>query len=183
MMDDRLPEIARKVRAYSELGRVFLNSNGDYLTEELASELDGILDRIIITLYMKDPIKSERANWMQSLFTKTRLDLVTEPHHTPTHFTPAYDLQSLISIARGMSCAQPRVRVIINHRRQYLLCCDDVVGNFDLGTFPEIGIGEHWFGKHRKIGNILAVAGGRTDLPYCMSCPRGASWKPVANTP
>lgn len=177
LMDNRLATIARKVRSYSELARVFLNSNGDFLTKELASELDGVLDRIIITLYMKDPAKTKRADWMRSLFTKTRLDLVTESHHTPTHFTPAYDLQSLVSIAQGMSCGQPKVRVIINHRRQYLLCCDDVVGNFDLGTFPEIGIGEHWFGKQKELGDILAVAGGRTDLPYCMNCPRGAPWR------
>ena len=175
-MDERLPEIARRVRAYPELGRVFFNTNGDFMTEEMAAELDGVLDRIIVTLYMKDPKKSERAEWMRSLFKTTRLDLITEPHHTPTHFTPAYDLPVLIEKAQGMNCAQPQVRVIINHRRDYLLCCDDVIGNFDLDKFPDVGIEEHWFGKHKTLADTLARPGGRADLPYCMTCPRGAAW-------
>lgn len=177
-MDERLPEIAHKVRAYSELDTVHMNTTGDFLTPELAAELDGAFDYIIVTLYMKDPKKSKRAAWLPTLFKKTELRIVTEPHHTPTHFTPAYDLKTLISQAQGKSCSQPVVRVVINHRREYLLCCDDVIGNFDLGTYPEINIKDHWFGKHKELADILAHPGGRHSLPYCMTCPRGAPWKP-----
>ncbi len=176
--DERLPEIARKVAAYPELGRVFFNTNGDYLTKELIAEFDGVLERIIVTLYMKDPVKTDRANFLRSQFKKTRLDLITDPHHTPTHFTPAFDLEALIKVAQPLSCAQPQVRVIINHRRDYLLCCDDVIGNFDMGKYPDIGIEDHWFGKHKELSDLLANPGGRTTLPYCMTCPRGAPWKP-----
>jgi hypothetical protein len=65
------------------------------------------------------------------------------------------------------------MRVVINHRRQYLLCCDDVIGNFDLGTFPETSIKDYWFGeKHMEIMNNLKSIGGRLLHPYCATCPR-----------
>jgi hypothetical protein len=70
-------------------------------------------------------------------------------------------------------CSEPQIRVIINHRRQYLLCCDDVIGNFDLGTFPETSIKDFWFGEyHMKILNDLKETGGRLRHPYCATCPR-----------
>lgn len=177
LMDERLPAIAHNVRAFKQLKTVHMNTTGDFITPELAAELDGAFDYIIVTLYMKDPKKSERAAWLPTLFEKTELRIVTEPHHTPTHFTPAYDLQDLIRKAQGMSCDQPTIRVIINHRRDYLLCCDDVIGNFDLGSFPEISIEDHWLGRQKELANLLAHPGGRATLPYCMTCPRGAKWK------
>jgi len=174
LMDERLPEIAHKVRSYPELKTVHLNTNGDYITPELAAELDGALDYMICTLYMNDPIKSERAAWIPTLFKETEVRMKTDSHHIPTHFTPAYDLESLIKVAQGMSCDQPTIRVIINHRRQYLLCCEDVIGNFDLGTFPDVGIEDHWLGRHNELSNALSVAGGRKVHSYCMICPYGA---------
>lgn len=176
-MDERLPEIAGKVRAYNELSRVFFNTDGDFLTEELVAKFDGMLDRIIVTLYMKEPMKSERAAWLQGLFRKTELQVITQSDHIPTHFSPAFDMVALANSARDLNCLEPDMRVIINHRQQYLLCCEDVIGNFDLGTFPEISIKDHWFGRHHEIAMKLANAGGRAWHPYCLGCPRGASWK------
>ncbi len=175
--DERLPEIAHKVRAYSEFSTVHMNTTGDFLTPKMADELDGAFDYIIVTLYMKDPKRSERAAWLPTLLKKTELRIVTDPHHTPTHFTPSYDLPALIKASQGMSCNQPKIRVIINHKRDYLGCCDDVIGNFDLGSFPETSIKDHWFGKQKDLGDLLANPGGRSTLPYCMTCPRGAPWE------
>jgi hypothetical protein len=65
------------------------------------------------------------------------------------------------------------MRVIINHKRQFLLCCDDVIGNFDLGTFPETSIKDYWFGeKHSQIVRDLKERGGRHKYEYCYTCPR-----------
>lgn len=175
-MDERLPQIAHKVRAYPQLSTVHMNSNADFITPELAAELDGALDFIIVTLYMGEPIKSERAAWLPTLFEKTKLRITDRPHE-PTHFTPAYNLEKLITIAQKLSCDQPTIRLTINHRREYMLCCDDLIGNFQLGTYPEIGIEEYWNGRHASIADVLAVPGGRAFHHYCMSCPRGAHRK------
>jgi len=174
-MDERLPTIAHRVRSYSDLDTVHMNTNGDFITPKLAAELDGAFDFIIVTPYMRDPLKSERAAWLPTIFKETEIRMVTERPHMPTHFTPAHDLEGLVKIAQGMSCNLTR-RTIINHRRQYLLCCDDVIGNFDLGTFPEISIKDYWVGIRQKIANDLSRAGGRVSYPYCMSCPKGAPW-------
>jgi hypothetical protein len=173
-MDERLPEIARKVRSYSELDTVHINTNGDFMTPELAAELDGTLDYINVSLYMKDPIKSERAAWIPTLFKKTKIRVNPDKGHRPTHFTPAFNLEGLIKVAQEMAC-HPN-RLIINHRRRYLMCCEDVIGNFDLGTFPEIGIKDHWDGRRKKIAQDLSKAGGRAGYAYCMSCPFGAKY-------
>ncbi len=174
-MDERLPEIGRRVRAYSELGAVHFNTNGDYLTQELAAELDGTVDYINVSLYMKEPILSERTEWIPSLFEKTLIRVSPGKLHRPTHFTPSFDLESLIEFAQELSC-HPN-RMIINHRRQYMMCCEDVVGNFGLGTFPEIGIKDYWDGRRKKIAQDLSVAGGRAKHSYCMSCPMGAPYQ------
>lgn len=176
MMDERLPEIARRVKTYTELTSLHMNSNGDFLTDEMAAEFDGVFDHIIIALYMNDPVKSQRATWMNDLFKKTKVSVITNPTHIPTHFSPNFDIAHLASVAQSLPCHEPDMRVIINHRRQYLLCCDDVIGNFDLGTFPEVSVAEHWNGKHQEIRGKLDVMGGRMEFGYCKTCPRGAAW-------
>jgi len=172
LMDERLPEIAKLAKSYP-FKSVFLNTNGDFITEELAKQLDGHLDMMIVSLYMDEPIKSKRKAWIETLFTKTHPEVLTYTEHIATHFSPKFDIKALANVHRGRSCSEAEMRVIINHRRQFLLCCEDVVGNYDLGYFPDIGIAEFWFGeKHNKIAMDLRNAGGRLKYSYCSSCPR-----------
>ena len=172
LMDERLPEIARLAKSYA-FESVFFNSNGDYITKDLAKELDGKVDKIIFSLYMEEPIKSQRKYWIESLFKKTEAIVNTQTDHIATHFSPKFDVALLAEQNKGNPCGEAEIRVIINHRRQYLLCCDDVVGNFDLGTFPETSIEDFWFGeKHTQIALNLRNPGGRLNYPYCSTCPR-----------
>lgn len=172
LMDERLPAIAKRVRDMDRFSRIFLNTNGDFLTEEMAAALDGSLDDIIVALYMDEPVKSKRAAWMIPLFHKTQLSLITNPVHIATHFSPSFPVIDLARQHAGANCKEPWMRVIINHRRQYLLCCEDVIGNFDLGTFPEVSLQGHWEGRHKMIRERLLEAGGRAWHSYCLSCPR-----------
>lgn len=172
LIDERLPDLVYLAKQYP-FKSVFFNTNGDFLTEELAEELESAgLDHIIVSLYMDEPKKSIRGEWIKSLFHKTFVS-ITSGEHIPTHFSPKFDLESLIEKYKNNPCSEPEMRVIINHRRQYLLCCDDVVGNFNLGTFPEIGIKDYWYGEQRlKIANDLKNSGGRLKYSYCSICPR-----------
>lgn len=174
LMDERIAQIGQIVKSCGIFHPIFLNTNGDFITEDIAQGLDGVLDKIIVSLYMKEPIKSERKAWIQSLFHKTHVDVNTNAEHFTTHYSPMPTLDALIETHRGDPCkTEPKLHLIINHRRQYLLCCDDVIGNFDLGTFPEIGIEDYWFGdKHTKILNDLDETGGRLLYSYCSTCPR-----------
>jgi hypothetical protein len=171
LMDSRIPEIAKIAHAHFY---TYFNTNGDFLNEDLAQRLDGNIDKIIVTLYMDEPIKSKRAEWIKTLFHKTEAVVNTMSEHIVTHFSPRPELQSLIEQNIGNLCMEPRLHCIINHRGQYLLCCDDMVGNFDLGRFPETSIEDYWFGdKHMSIYNTLKQQGGRKSFPYCTTCPRG----------
>lgn len=169
-MDERLPDLAWLVRYYGY--KPYINTDGDFITEELAGKLDGAFEQIIVTLYMKDPVKSKRAAWLRTLFHRTELVINTDSRHIPSHFSPGFDVQALANQYRGNPCHEPAMRVIINHKGQFTLCCEDVIGNFDLGTFPETSIKDYWFGRRAEIQETLAVAGGRNWHPYCASCPK-----------
>jgi hypothetical protein len=171
LMDERIADIAGMVKSYNRFF-VFMNTNGDFLREDLAERLDGKLDRIFVSLYMDEPVKSKRAIWIESLFHKTEVQPITMSKHITTHFSPNLANRAERIYPRN-PCGEPKMRVIINHLRQFLLCCDDVIGNFDLGTFPEISIKDYWFGgKHRGIVESLSRFKGRDWHSYCMSCPR-----------
>jgi len=173
LMDKRIAEIAELAKSYGRFKPIFMNTNGDFLSKTLAQDLDGLLDKILVSLYMQEPRKSERAKWVKSLFHKTDAIPLTQSDHIPTHFSPAFDVKSLAEEHKNHGCPEPRIRVVINHRQQYLLCCDDVIGNFDLGTFPGTSIKDYWFGeKHKSIMNNLSNSGGRLLYPYCTTCPR-----------
>lgn len=169
MMDERLPELGWLVRSYGY--KPYLNSNGDFLTEDLAYQLDGVFEQIIVALYMKDPVRSQRAEWIPSLFKRTEIQ-ISFGEHVPSHFSPKFDVKYLAQQNQNNTCREPEMRLIINHRRQYLLCCEDLIGTFDLGTFPEISLKDYWFGKRAEIQERLLVHGGRKWHPHCASCPK-----------
>jgi hypothetical protein len=172
LLDDRLVQIAMLVKSYDMFSPIFLHTNGDKMHDVLAKGLDGFLDRIHISFY-DDEGKEEKAKWTESLFRVTEVVNLTMSDHIPTHFSPKFDVEKLARRHQNRRCGEPQIRVIINHRREYLLCCDDVVGNFDLGTFPEISIKDFWFGnKHSVIMNDLDKEGGRLKYEYCKTCPR-----------
>jgi len=172
LLDDRIVQIAMLVKSYGMFRPIYLHTNGDFLDEFVAKGLDGFLDRIHISFYDKEG-KEEKARWTNSLFKKTKVVNLTMSDHVPTHFSPKFDVEKLALKHQNKRCLEPQIRVIINHRREYLLCCDDVVGNFDLGTFPEISIKDFWFGEKRiKIMNDLDKEGGRLKYGYCKTCPR-----------
>ena len=100
----------------------------------------------------------------------TNLDkATTRTKHIKTHF--ATGIAKRIEAVKNKRCVQKRL--IINHKGEYLLCCEDMVGNFDLGKFPDINIKDYWFGKkHTEIINNFRKAGGRLKYSYCSQCPR-----------
>ena len=149
LMDKRIIKIAELVKSYKKFS-VALVTNGDLLTTPLANELDKVFDGITVSLY-----DGGRDKWVKGLFSKTFIKIAGR--HSQTHFSPGAN--------RTAGCRLHRL--IINHRRQFLLCCEDVVGNFDLGKFPDISLADFWFGEARK-----RILSNRKAHPYCSICPR-----------
>lgn len=173
LQDERLPEIIRMVRAYPQWKTVWFHSNGDLLTEEFAKEVDGTLDRIVFTLYMDEPVKSKRAEWIRSLFPNTYLDINTYSEHITTHFSPREELQPMIERHKNNPCTEVERRIALNHKGSYLVCCDDMIGHFGFGKFPDTSLVDYWYGeKHVQMIRDLRGYGGRLKYAYCAICPR-----------
>ncbi len=164
LMDPRIVEIAKLAKSYG-LFNVAAVTNGDFLSEQLAAQLDLYLDRLIVSLYLSNGRKREsRKRWILSLFKQTAVQV--KGYHEVVHWHPGATDKS------SEPCLH-MARLIINHRGQYLLCCDDMIGHFDLGTFPETSLLDYWYGDTRgKIVAELSAEGGRKNYPYCMACPR-----------
>jgi len=166
LLDPRIVDIVKMMKE-AGIGYVYLVTNGDYLTQEIAKGLDGVLDRITVSLYYDRKTRNEIKHTMRSLFKETKVWI--KGTHLVTHFNPTgLPLSEL-------KCKQQQRpnRLIINHRGQYLLCCDDINGVFDLGTFPEINLKEYWFGeKHTRMMKDLLIPGGRKQYAFCSTCPR-----------
>jgi hypothetical protein len=167
LMDDRIPVIARVAKSYG-FDTIYLNTNGDLLTKEIAKSLDGVLDKIRF---------STRKEKFKSMFQKTEV-VFTEHGHIATHFSPKFDVEKLAEQHRNNPCFEPARRIIINHKQNFLLCCDDIIGEFDdvmgefnLGTFPNTSLKE-FLENRSKIVNNLEKPSGRNKYEHCSTCPR-----------
>lgn len=171
LQDERLASFGR---AAKEMGfsYVFTCTNADFMNEERAAELDGTFDELLIALYMKEPVKSKREAWLRTLFHKTRLTF-TGGGFIPTHYSPVFPVKVLAAQHESRPCSEPLRRMIVNHRGDMLMCCDDMVGHFSLGNVHEKSLEELWYSeRHQQLVLALQHPGGRTAHPHCLSCPR-----------
>lgn len=171
LQDRRIVDMAALVKGMG-FSYVFTCTNADYLTPALAGELDRVLDELIVALYQSEPLKSRREQWVRSLFKRTRLQF-TGGVYLATHFSPVYPVEELAKQHLENPCTEPLRRMIINHRGDMLMCCDDVIGNFDLGNVQDHSIEELWYSdRHQDLVLALQERGGRSAHPYCQTCPR-----------
>jgi len=171
LQDRRIAEFGRMAKGLG-FSWVFTCTNGDFLTEAVAAELDGAFDQLQIALYLEEPLKARRQEWLTHLFTRTQL-WFTGGGHIPTHFSPLFEVEALAEQHRLLPCHEPMKRMIINHRGDMLLCCDDLVGHFNLGNIRDRTLEELWFSPvHQDLVLALQGPGGRLGHPHCASCPR-----------
>ena len=170
LLDKRMASLCRDIKKIGNFTDVAFHSNGDFITEELAEELDGAPDRIAFTLYGPDEIIKERQEWISSLFKETKLDFL-DKHHIPTHNSPIFDVATLAKQHINNICVEPQIRFIFNHRGEMLLCCEEMVSVFNLGRFPDKSVEELWYNAQQYI-DVLKTKGGRKQFSLCKTCPR-----------
>jgi hypothetical protein len=172
LQDDRIAYFGRYARTMGRFaGGVYLNTNGDYLTQKLAAELDGAYDWLNVALYGGN--KAQRAAQYTDWFTQTRLTF-TAGEHVVTHFSPFGNLQAEIAAVQLQPCErEAQMRCIIGYDGRMLLCCDDIGAEYDLGNAQDTPLAELWFGeRHTGILEMLQKPGGRLAYAYCRICPR-----------
>ena len=171
LQDSRIPEFGVLAKSMG-FSHVYICSNGDYMNEARAAELDGVFDEIVVALYVDEPQKSKREALIRTLFKKTRLSF-TGGAFIATHFSPTFPVESLARRHSGHPCHEPLRRMIVNHRGDMLMCCDDMIGHFELGNVADHSIEELWFSeRHQDMVLALQEPGGRSVHPHCLSCPR-----------
>lgn len=171
LQDPRMPEFVAEAKSL-DFCHVYMCSNGDYVNAARAAELDGLVDEIIFAIYVEEPHKSRREEWLRSLFKTTRLTF-TGGAMMATHFSPDFPVEFLSRRHASRPCHEPIRRMIVNHRGDMLMCCDDMVGHFDLGNVADHSIEELWFSeRHQDLVLALEGPGGRAVHPHCLSCPR-----------
>ena len=174
LMDPRIADLGRMAKSLG-FSHVYIGSNSDFLTAEMARDLDGAFDEIVFALYVPESHYEKRAKWIQSLFKKTQ-PRIRRGSHIITHYSPlaynAYD--AIIKTYQNNTCIWPATNsMIINHRGDMMMCCDDMPGHFDLGNIKDHTIEELWYGeKHQDYVMALSKPGGRAIHPHCMCCPR-----------
>ena len=178
LMDERLPELAQMVKNRG-FSKVFIGSNADFMTEELSEKLDGVLDEIGFSLYYDGPRYEKRREWLFSLFKKTPItvacaaDDLTYP--MLTHHNPYHDTIAIAKRFENNPCRHPLKRMIVNHKGEMLMCCDDLTGNFNLGSVHDNTLEELWYSdRHQDLVLALLRPGGRKfpGNEHCLTCPR-----------
>lgn len=171
LMDPRIAEIVEltKKKGFSH---VFFGSNADFLTEDLAQQLDGVVDYIGFSFYMDDPKRSKRKEWVKSLFKKTKVTM-GDGEHMVTHYSPIADVVQISKKHSARPCNRPQKRMIVNHKGEMLMCCDDLTGHFELGNVHDSTLEELWYSeRHQDFVLALSKSGGRCVHSHCLSCPR-----------
>jgi hypothetical protein len=171
LLDDRIEAFGRYAKSKKIFSEVYLNTNGDRLTETLAGELDGAFDRLHIALYAGDKVQREAQ--YRSWFRQTKLTF-TQGEHVVTHFSPFTNLADEVAACQTQPCEREcQMRCVIVFSGEMQLCCDDIGGQFALGSAWQRTLANLWFGEpHRSIVEQLRQPGGRQQYPYCQTCPR-----------
>jgi len=170
LLDPRIVDIVIYVKS---LGlKSCLLSNGDNLTVDLARQLDGMLDVLMVSMYLEGQARKQRRRTIKQSFEHT--DVRFKPGiFGPSHYSPTFDLDALVKRNIDRPCLAPIQALHVNHRGEACFCCADFAANFDLGTVYDASLWELWYGERRQqMMRDLLKPGGRRKYPFCSTCPR-----------
>jgi radical SAM protein with 4Fe4S-binding SPASM domain len=172
LMDDRLPAIARFARSLG-FERVLVITNGDLLTPELATDLDGAVTQITVSGYDRRDSFEDVRGW----FKKTHISL-SGGQHRLSHYSPSPELKGAIERFRLQPCYRHSRNFIVNHQGDCLMCCEEIVPQFDIGNVYRQPLADIWYGKRRQqLIRDLSRPGGRLKHSHCSICPVGRDLK------
>jgi len=170
LFDKRLPDFA-KYAMEKGFDPVVACSNGDILTPEIAESIDPYFHQLNISL--NDQAAFKRRKYIGGLFKSAKVAF-RSVHHL-THYDPRETLNEAIRRQSSKPCfAGCRQNMIIGFDGKMRLCCQDPLGEFDLGSVSDTSVEDLWYSeKHQEIILTLGKPGGRKKYPYCAICPVG----------
>ena len=166
MLDKRLPDFGRYAMKLG-FSRVMFASNGDYLDEAMAQRLDGCFHFFNISPY--DDNSPERLKVIQGWLKETGVRF-TNGLHFQVHCFSGDD--PYLKELADRRCHNAARNAVINHRGDFLICCQELVPHFDLGNIYDTPLKELWTAKLPLNRTLLRQ--GRRGYPYCATCYRGS---------
>jgi radical SAM protein with 4Fe4S-binding SPASM domain len=168
LLDTRLPAFGRYAKQLG-FSPVMFATNGDFLNQAMAISLDACFDYINVSPY--DDNSEARKSMTQSWFAKTRIRF-TNGLHFGVHCFEGDDEELGTLIDRR--CPNPSRNLAVNHRGDFLACCQEMIPHFGLGNVYDSPLEKLWNGK-QKLNEVLAHTTGRRNHPYCCTCLRGSA--------
>jgi len=165
LLDGRLPEWVRQIRARLPQAYLHLASNGDFLDEE---RFLGLVRAGVEMFYVTDYDNEE----------KPQLLRLREKY--PFHLTLRRIGGARLTDRAGMifqrqresasPCFRPSSQLVINWRGEVLLCCMDFYGRYKMGQVGEKSLGEIWHSPEFSRYRELLAQGRRAAIPLCRHC-------------
>lgn len=167
LLDKRIAGFIQYINKKVPFADIWLNSNGDTLTEELlVNLLDCGLDKIYITNY--DDIEKQN---LKTLADKYRSAVVYKKIQDRRIVNRAGVLLERDSSVKQRACFEPTGKLVINWNGDVLLCCNDYYAKYIFGNIKKVSILEAWNNKDfNNYRNILKENGGRTKIDLCENC-------------
>lgn len=191
LLDPRNLDLAREARSRGM--QPCLVTNGDVLkrSPNKCGKVCQVYDHIVIGLYdyeSDEELDQEKAFWTKQLpvprleFSPIgpstgRVHSVVAPRAIVPHDARirAPDLTY-----KNAPCHRPLIRMIVQHDGEVALCCEDVHGEFQLGTIYAESLEQIWQSeRHIEIVQDL-IAGNRENYDLCKCCPASPTG-PAAN--
>lgn len=175
LLDKRLPELISFARGKCPYAEIMFASNGDFLTEELLSELirKG-LDHVLITNY-DDFEKSNLAE----LCEKYPAHVVYRSCKEMRLQNKAGVLLNRKNIHHNTPCLQPFTELVIDWKGNIVLCCNDYYEKHVLGNVKDESILEVWYSDKFNEYRRILKRGNRAKIDICKNCDvRVSDWPP-----
>jgi len=180
-LDDRLLGFARMAR---ELGmRPFEHTNGDVLrkNKELRKEAKSAFEYLVVGIYdleTNEEREREVAWWRKELGNRVRFmhtgKMVVRGHHTEKNldgYEAARGKRPGLPTYPNGRCIRPPLRLMLHYTGNMVLCCEDMLEEFELGSAFDTPLEELWHSpRHTEVVEHLTT-GPRSRYRLCSTCP------------
>lgn len=180
LSDRRMPYLISYARKRCPLAFIQLNSNGDFLTENLLENLIAAgLDKIFVTNYEKvglvEETSVERIAEQNMRLTKLQ---ATYPQFVELRHWKRIEFENrggmvLNRINENVhhACLRPSCMMVIDWKGNVLLCCVDYYAQHVFGDVATNHLLQIWNnGEFQRMKQILQKPGGRQKIDICVKC-------------
>ncbi|MBI5740391.1 MAG: SPASM domain-containing protein [Nitrospirae bacterium] len=167
LMDKRIIGLLSYARKKTPYAFIRLNSNGDFLTEELMLKLiDNGVDYFLVTNYengTNDNLSALCNNYPSYIRCRNHAEIEL-----------ANRAGKLFDKSRenaGRPCLRPGRQLVINWEGRVLLCCNDYYAKYSFGNVKDEPVMKIWnSSEFKKYREILSCEGGRREIDLCRNC-------------